>query len=170
MVCLSAALLAAAAVASTASPAAADVASSPTPAAATLPSLSEVQSTYLERCGGCHGIQGFSAPGAVPTLRGQVGYFLCTAEARDYLIRLPSVATSPLSDRELADLMNFVVFDLGGAPRTYEKFTDGEVHTLRKRPLKDVALSRYRAGLIERLISRCAAPVSLRQYSASQGQ
>jgi hypothetical protein len=109
----------------------------------------------------------------VPSLRGQVGYFLCTPEARAYLIRLPSVATAPLSDRELADLMNFVVFDLGapaGAPREYDKFTESEVHALRQRPLKDVALTGYRAGLVEQLISRCGAPVSLRQYSALQGQ
>jgi hypothetical protein len=135
--------------------------------------LNEVQWTYLERCGGCHGIQGASAPSQVPSLRGQVGYFLCMPEARAYLIRLPSVATSPLSDRELADLMNFVVFDLGGAagaPREYDKFTETEVHDLRQRPLKDAALTKYRAGLVEQLITRCNAPATLRQYSALQGQ
>jgi hypothetical protein len=136
-------------------------------------SLNDVQWTYLERCGGCHGIQGSSAPSEVPSLRGQVGYFLCTPETRAYLIRLPSVATAPLSDRELANLMNFVVFDLGGAaggPRDYDKFTDSEVRDLRKRPLKDINLTRYRAGLVERLIDNCGAPASLRQYSALQGQ
>jgi len=138
-------------------------------AAAPVTALNEVQWTYLERCGGCHGIQGSSAPSEVPSLRGQVGYFLCTPETRAYLIRLPSVATSPLSDRELAALMNFVVFDLGGA-RESDRFTDSEVRALRKRPLKDIDLTRYRAGLVERLIDNCAAPVSLRQYSALQGQ
>jgi hypothetical protein len=139
-------------------------------------SLSPVQATYLERCGGCHGIQGQSAPGEVPTLRGQVGYFLCTPEARAYLIRLPSVAGSALTDQEVADLMNFVVFDLGGALKpmgaeaTYEKFTEGEVQALRARPLKDVALASYRAGLVEQLIARCSAPLSLRQYSSVQGR
>jgi hypothetical protein len=135
-------------------------------------SLSAVQSTYLERCGGCHGIQGHSAPRVVPTLRGQVGYFLCTPESRGYLIRLPSVATAPLSDRELADLMNFVVFDLGGAggrESRYARYAEAEVGALRVRPLQDVALARYRAGLVERLISRCGAPETLRQYSTPGG-
>lgn len=135
-------------------------------------SLSAVQSTYLERCGGCHGIQGHSAPREVPTLRGQVGYFLCRPEARAYLIRLPSVATAPLSDQELADLMNFVVFDLGGASglgSAYEKYTDAEVRALRVRPLKDVALANYRARLVEKLITECGAPESLRQYSVQGG-
>jgi cytochrome c553 len=136
-------------------------------------SLNLVQSTYLERCGGCHGIQGLSSPGEVPTLRGQVGYFLCTPQARAYLVRLPSLAASPLSDRDLADLLNFVVFDLGGARETggsSRKFTEAEVGALRTRPLKDVALARYRAGLVEELISGCAAPASLRQYSSVQGR
>jgi len=141
------------------------------PTVAPITSLSEVQSTYLERCGGCHGIQGWSAPSEVPSLRGQVGYFLCMPEARAYLIRLPSVATAPLSDRDLADLMNFVVFDLGAAstPSDSRKFTPSEVRALRNRPLKEVALTSYRAGLVEQLISRCGAPASLRQYSALQG-
>jgi cytochrome c553 len=136
-------------------------------------SLSPVQSTYLERCGGCHGVQGQSAPSEVPTLRGQVGYFLCTPQARAYLVRLPSIATSPLSDQELADLMNFVVFDLGRAADTgsaFERFTQAEVRVLRTAPLKDIALSRYRAGLVEDLIGRCGAPASLRQYSSLQGR
>jgi hypothetical protein len=136
-------------------------------------SLNVVQSTYLERCGGCHGIQGISAPGEVPSLRGQVGYFLCKPEARAYLVRLPSLATSPLSNQELADLINFVVFDLGGARAvggSYQMFTEAEVRTLRTRPLKDVALARYRADLVEELIRDCAAPVTLRQYSSVQGR
>jgi hypothetical protein len=102
-----------------------------------------------------------------------VGYFLCTPEARAYLVRLPSLATSPLSDHELADLMNFVVFELGGAREaggSYRKFTEAEVRALRTRPLKDVALARYRAGLVEELISGCAAPATLRQYSSVQGR
>jgi len=139
---------------------------------AEVPSLSAVQFTYLERCGGCHGIQGHSAPQEVPTLRGQVGYFLCTPESRAYLVRLPSVATAPLSDRELADLMNFVVFDLGGAREVepgYKKYTEAEVGAWRVRPLNDIALARYRAGLVEQLISRCGAPETLRQYSSASG-
>jgi cytochrome c553 len=136
-------------------------------------SLTSAQTNYLERCGGCHGIQGHSAPNEVPTLQGQVGYFLCTPEARAYLIRLPSVATSPLSDAELAELMNFVVFELGGgveSPARYPRFSDAEVGTLRTRPLKDIALASYRAELVEQLISRCGAPASLRQYSSVQAR
>jgi hypothetical protein len=128
---------------------------------------------YLERCGGCHGIQGHSAPKLVPSLQGQVGYFLCIPEGRDYLIRLPSVAAAPISNEALADLMNFVVFDLGGAAGLGERerrYTDREVSALRERPLKGAALAGYRAQLVEQMIRRCGAPESLRQYSSARSR
>jgi cytochrome c553 len=144
------------------------------PATAADPSsvLTEIQSIYLERCGGCHGIQGHSAPREVPILRGRVGYFLCLPEARAYLVRLPSLASSPLSDDTLAELMNFVVFDLGHRPgdrNTYPLFTAQEVGELRKRPLNNVSLARYRGALVSELIGRCGAPESLREYSGPEG-
>jgi cytochrome c553 len=134
--------------------------------------LTEVQSIYLERCGGCHGIQGRSAPQQVPSLRDQVQFFLCLPESRAYLVRLPSVASSPLSDDALADLMNFVVFDLGSGSRdrnVYVPYTAEEVGKLRKQPLNSVSLARYREALVTRLIDRCGAPRSLLEYSSASG-
>lgn len=130
-------------------------------------SLNEVQATYLERCGGCHGIQGRSSPELVPNLRDQVGHFLCLPEGRAYLVRLPSIASSPLTDREVADLMNFVVFDLGRTPTSANdnpEYTAEEVGRLRTQPLNAVALVSYRAAIVEQLIARCGAPESLRDY------
>lgn len=136
--------------------------------------LTAVQATYLERCAGCHGIQGHSAPAEVPSLRDQVGYFLCFPEARAYLVRLPSVANAPLEDDVLADLMNFVVFDIGGgrpANRAVnDRYSASEVRELRKRPLNDISLAGYREALVERLITECAAPSTLRQYSSVREQ
>jgi hypothetical protein len=109
----------------------------------------------------------------VPTLQGQVGYFLCIPEGRDYLIRLPSVATAPISNEALADLMNFVVFDLGGPTGLdagSRRYTEQEVSSIRERPLKDAALAGYRAALVEQMIRRCGAPESLRQYSSVQSR
>lgn len=134
--------------------------------------LPDVQVTYLERCGGCHGIQGHSAPREVPRLRGQVGSFLCLPEGRAYLVRLPSVARSPLPDDELAALMNFVVFDLGAVPADRTRFppyTAAEVGVLRQQPLNGAGLAGYRAALVERMIDRCAAPPTLREYVSAQG-
>jgi hypothetical protein len=133
--------------------------------------LSEVQVTYLERCGGCHGIQGHSAPREVPRLKGQVGFFLCLPEARAYLVRLPSVASSPLTDSELAALMNFVVFDLGGEPANRAvspPYTAEEVGKLRKQPLNEVSLAGYRESVVTRLVEQCGAPSSLREYVSAR--
>jgi len=136
------------------------------------PVFTEIESIYLERCGGCHGIQGQSAPREVPSLRGRVGYFLCLPEGRAYLVRLPSLASSPLPDEVLARLVNFVVFDLGGHPadpKVHAPFTAEEVGELRKRPLNNLALGRYRSRLVSELIERCGAPEDLREYAATHG-
>src|SRR4051812_14550271 len=67
----------------------------------------QARSDYVENCGGCHGIQGSSAPALVPELKNRVGYFMCDPAARAYLLRLPNVAHSRITDNaQLADLMN----------------------------------------------------------------
>ena len=55
---------------------------------------------YVEHCAGCHGVQGLSAPARLPELRGRVGYMMCTADTRAYLLRLPNIAKSRISDNQ----------------------------------------------------------------------
>jgi hypothetical protein len=79
------------------------------------------------------------------------------------------VALAPVSDQALADLMNFVVFDLGGGQAAVpgaSPFTAAEVNVLRRHPLRDVSLLVYRARLVEDVIQRCGAPVKLRAYGS----
>jgi hypothetical protein len=125
----------------------------------------QARSDYIENCAGCHGIQGSSAPASLPELRNRVGYFLCTPEARAYLIRLPNIAHSRITDNaELADMLNYVVFDLGGqsAPAAAPPFTADEVTRERPKVLSNVSLKALRASLVERVIRACKAPASLR--------
>lgn len=125
----------------------------------------QARSDYIENCGGCHGIHGDSAPALLPSLQGRVGWFMCDADARTYLIRLPNVAHSRITDdAELADLLNYVVFDLGGtsAPTTSLPFTAEEVTRERPQALSNVSLTALRARLVERVIRKCKAPASLR--------
>lgn len=122
------------------------------------------QSDYVEHCGGCHGIQGDAAPADLPTLRGRVGWFMCTPEARAYLIHLPNIARSRITDNdELADLLNFMVFGLGGAstPKNTAPFTGAEVARERAFPLNSVSLVKTRAAIVRTLVKRCGAPASL---------
>lgn len=144
--------------------------SGPSVLAQDAPQLSQVQADYLEHCGGCHGIEGVSAAAVVPTLRHRAGYFLCTQSGREYIARLPSIATSTLSDAAVAQLLNFVAFDVGDAAGLVsgpQQYSAAEIHLLRRKPLNEVALSTYRAGVIEDLIRHCGAPPELRDYRPS---
>ncbi len=133
------------------------------PAAITDPDLA--RSDYVENCGGCHGVQGSAAPAQLPELRGRVGWFLCTPQSRAYLIRLPNVAHSRITDnQQLADLVNFVVFGLGGAsvPAGRKPFTAAEVMQERKFALSSASLTAERARHVEAAIRTCKAPADMR--------
>ncbi len=138
-----------------------------------LPQLTGPQSDYVEHCSGCHGMQGNSAPAEIPVLRDRVGYFMCTAEGRGYLIRLPNVAYSAIDDnQELADMLNFVVLGLGGksAPAGARPFTAAEVARLRTHALATESLIGARADVVEKLRGKCGAPDSMRLFYDSQLQ
>lgn len=126
--------------------------------------LTSAQSDYLGQCGGCHGIQGNTAPAPVPVLRARVGYFMCTEAGRRYLIRLPNVSYARVDDESLADMMNFVVFGLGAptAPANARGFTAEEVRELRRHPMLGSEVEVTRKLVVEELIRSCGAPADLR--------
>ncbi len=133
------------------------------PAAIADPAMARAD--YVEQCAGCHGVAGSAAPARLPELRGRVGWFLCIPAARAYLIRLPNVAHSRIKDnQQLADMMNFVVFGLGGAsaPPGAAPFTADEVARERLHPLSTTALKAERARHVDAAIRQCKAPASLR--------
>ncbi len=140
-------------------------------AAPAAPVFGPAQSQFLLRCGGCHGTLGVSPPHSVPVLRGRVGWFLCTAAGRDYMMRVPNVSRALLDDRALADVLNFVAFDLGGTPasRGAPRFTAAEVAAVRRRPLTDVPLIAYRTRVVNELVKQCGAPRDLLDYGRSGG-
>ena len=129
-------------------------------------SFQQAQRNYLLDCGGCHGLDGESNAKVVPQLKGLVGYYLRTPEGRAYLPRLPNIAFAALGDRELAAVLNYIVFDLGGAsaPIGAKPYTAAEVARWRAQPLTEVSLSTYRRGLASMLIERYGAPPALRAY------
>ena len=129
------------------------------PLSSVMQPLPSGQSHYMESCGGCHGLNGVSSRPHVPQLRDDAGYLLCTAEARDYALRLPNVAFAAMSPQQMADTMNFVAFDLGGAtvPRGARRFTAREVLAARSAPLKGVALAPLSAAIKARALAACAA-------------
>lgn len=117
------------------------------------------QSRYYEFCGGCHGLSGVSARQHIPVLRGEVGRFLCTADGRRYIVRLPNVAFAAMDDQTLAETMNFMVFTLGegSAPKGAAPYTAREVAQLRKLPLKATDLMTMRRHILDEPSKSCPA-------------
>jgi hypothetical protein len=124
------------------------------------------RSNYLLSCGGCHGLNGVSNSRLVPDLKDQVGYFLNLPEGRSYVVRLPNVAFSLTTDEALTDLMNYVVFTLGGAgvPKGTKPYTLHEVSQLRRNPLTEVSLAQMRQRMVRTLIDQYNATTDLRRY------
>jgi hypothetical protein len=113
---------------------------------------------YIENCGGCHGIEGTTSTARVPLLRDRVGLFLCSRQGRDYVGRLPSIALSRISDNAvLAELVNFVIFNLGGTstPIGALPYTAEEIASLRKRPLTTASLNEIRRDVITQASASC---------------
>lgn len=137
-----------------------------TPAAAAMLADPELaQSDFVEQCAGCHGVRGTTVPARLPELKDRVGWFMCTPESRAYLLRLPNVAHSRLTDNaQLADLMNYVIFVLGGssAPAGTKPFTATEVAHERQFALTSGSISGERLRLANAAIRKCRAPASLR--------
>jgi hypothetical protein len=135
--------------------------------------MNQAQSDYVEHCGGCHGVYGDASPADLPTLKDRVGWFACLPEGRSYLVRLPNISRSRITDNDqLADLLNFMMFGLGGksVPAATKKFTGAEVARERTSPFTSVSLAQTRALLVERLIRQCSAPASLRLMYPGQSQ
>lgn len=121
--------------------------------------LHPARAAYLLGCGGCHGENGRSNPAVVPDLAGQVGFFLCTSEGRDYLIRLPNVAFANMSSEKLAELVNFMVFDLGGAsvPAKSRPYDAAEIDRLRRAPFRMTDFLANRAKVLDGVVRACPA-------------
>jgi len=133
--------------------------------ASTMADPAQASSDFIEHCAGCHGVGGHSAPAKLPELHGRVGWMMCTPESRAYLIHLPNVAHSRIKDNaELADLLNYMVFVVGGssAPAGTQPITAEEVERERAHPLVSGSLTAARAKYVEQAIRKCGAPVSLR--------
>lgn len=127
------------------------------------------RSDYIEYCAGCHGVTGSSRPAKVPELRGRVGYFLCLPQGREYLIRLPNVASAAVEDdAALAGLMNYVVTEFGGQSRTsgIEPYTAAEVGTWRQAPLTRTSLVRVRSELVGKMRRQCrGVPAAIERFN-----
>jgi hypothetical protein len=101
---------------------------------------------YMLDCMGCHQADGAGVPGKVPDMRSSLVPLARKAAGRRYLIQVPGVAQAPLSDAELAQLVNWMVRHLSARaiPASFRAFTPAEVAAYRRAPLVEVARIRRR--------------------------
>lgn len=106
---------------------------------------------YQLNCMGCHLPDGSGQPGRVPSFRGTITRFSVLAKGREFIIRVPGVSQSALSDQEIALLLNWITANLSDEPLPpdFRAYTAAEVATFRHVPLAQVSAAR--AALIARM-------------------
>jgi mono/diheme cytochrome c family protein len=108
------------------------------------PITSSVRSLYVVHCAGCHGIDGAGAQAAnVPDIR-RLGNFLRVEGGRAFVISVPGVMGSGLTDQQVADVTNWLLATMAKAsvPEGHQPYDAAEVQRARAVPLVDVAAAR----------------------------
>jgi cytochrome c553 len=113
------------------------------------------KSNYQILCQGCHVADGRGGKG-VPNMKGNVGHFLRGQKGREYLVRVPGSANSALDNDELAELLNWMMIEIGkkSTPVDFAYFNAPEVGKLRKSPLFEA--QEYRKQLVKKLFPLAA--------------
>lgn len=105
---------------------------------------------YLLYCRGCHLINGDGVPPDVPSLHDEPGRLLSIPGGREYIVRVPGVSQTAMTDEELAAVLNWVLaeFNADTVPGDFQPYTAKEVGAARAKLLIDPL--KYRASLMEK--------------------
>jgi hypothetical protein len=101
------------------------------------------KTNYVLHCQGCHGADGLGlVSDDVPPLLNSMGYFAQLPAGRRYLVQVPGAAFAPVSDAELAALINYALirFSAGQLPEAFEPYTREEVARNRRQKVDVVSL------------------------------
>lgn len=110
------------------------------------------EQNWMLECQGCHRPDGDGSLQTAPAMVGFVSTFLSVPGGREYLARVPGVATAPLPDDQLAELLNWTLqrFDAGHLPQDFRPYTSSEMAEWRQRPLR-IEAAALRRQLIEHI-------------------
>lgn len=103
-------------------------------------------SDYMIHCMGCHLADGQGMPPDVPRFDEALLALAATDRGRTYLVQVPGASQSPLTDEELAAVINWVLQEYAG--HDFTRFSGAEVSGYRGRPMLNPAV--VRAGLVDR--------------------
>ena len=111
------------------------------PSQAAADNNAQVRNDYLLSCGGCHLLEGQGSR-AVPSLA-DTGRIFALPGGREYLGRVPGAAHSPLDDRRLAAVLNWVLSRFGHTTAD-PPYTASEIGLLRAQSYLDPLAARQR--------------------------
>jgi len=116
----------------------------------------EPRVNYQVHCMGCHRADGTGEEGRVPSMRRTLVPFSAIPDGREFLLRVPGSAQAPLSDADLAALMNWMVRNLSDVPLPagFVDYAAEEVGRARHRPLVKVTDERNRLLELTRDLAR----------------
>ena len=106
---------------------------------------------YTLNCWGCHKPRAEGIPGTVPRLADSMGDFLHVPGGREYLVEVPGVAASALSNAEIAKVLNWLLFTFNKAelPADFKPYTADEI--AKYRPHQLIRITETRDDLVKRL-------------------
>ena len=106
---------------------------------------------YTLNCWGCHKPRAEGIPGAVPRLADSMADFLQVPGGREYLVEVPGVAASALSNAEVAQVLNWLLFTFNKAemPSDFTPYTAAEI--AKYRPHQLIRITETRDDLVKRL-------------------
>lgn len=124
----------------------------------------EPRVNYELQCMGCHLADGSGERGRVPSVRKTLVPFSMISEGRAFVLRVPGVAQSPLSDADIAAVLNWMARNLSDEPlpARFKDYTPQEIRAVRARPLAQV--KEARRALLERVRTSASLkePTSIR--------
>lgn len=93
---------------------------------------------YMLKCQGCHRPDGSGDERSNPPMRNIVARFLEVPGGREFLGRVPGVATVDLDDQRLANLLNWTLYtyDPAHMPANFRPYSAAEIGALRRHPLR----------------------------------
>jgi hypothetical protein len=105
---------------------------------------------YMMECQGCHLADGSGGLNNVPSLHNSVARFLAVPGGREYLVRVPGVAQSALSDADTTAVLNWMLRTFGPPELAmqYAPYTVEEVARLRQAPLTEIVQRRAELMLL----------------------
>ncbi|WP_298193786.1 cytochrome C [Novosphingobium sp.] len=98
----------------------------------------QARTDYQLKCQGCHRPDGSGDDRSNPPMKGTVARFLTVLGGREFIGRVPGVATVDLPDDRLANLVNWTLFrfDPAHVPQDFQPYTAEEIGRLRQNPLR----------------------------------